>query len=284
METTVTTPVPPPVDTSSLSTSVRHYLKSNQNQLSRFSSLVLGVTQPYLSTLLSKHKPWHLLSRRVQALYQRMQLWMDTRATYGSNPYYREKRQTDGQTKGKRGRPKSKKGDSSKKPRSLFDMENNMKLLKRFEDLAAAQGLVEESGIGQLEDGAMVEVFGGGESGQAQELVGDRDTVGDGVLTEVIEDGELNLDRDGKYEEHMEGAVGDNGNQQKEVFLVTSSQEGIEEQDAFTYQMEGENQTDIPVFLVVEDILDRDQPGTYTLTFLQDAGDLAVEGKRGLTG
>ena len=68
------------------------------------------------------------------------------------------------------------------------------------------------------------------------------------------------------------------------MFLVTSSQEGIEEQDAFTYQMEGENQTDIPVFLVVEDILDSDQPGTYTLTFLQDAGDLAVEGERGLTG
>ena len=81
-----------PVDPASLSTLVRHYLKTNQIQWSRFSSLVLGVSQSRLSTLLSKPQPWHLLTRRVQAMYQRMQLWMDTRATYGNNPYYKEKR------------------------------------------------------------------------------------------------------------------------------------------------------------------------------------------------
>ena len=57
------------VDTASLSTTVRHYLKTNQIQWGRFSSLVLGVSQSRLSTLLSKPQPWHLLKRREQALY-----------------------------------------------------------------------------------------------------------------------------------------------------------------------------------------------------------------------
>eukprot|EP00092_Neocalanus_flemingeri_P100330 GFUD01128137.1.p1 GENE.GFUD01128137.1~~GFUD01128137.1.p1 ORF type:complete len:137 (+),score=32.97 GFUD01128137.1:54-413(+) len=99
METTETAPVSTPVDTLSLATKVRHYLKSNGIQYEKFSYLVLGVSQPRLSTLLAKPKPWRLLSQRVQALYHRMKLWMDTRATYGNNPYSK-KRQTAGQTRG----------------------------------------------------------------------------------------------------------------------------------------------------------------------------------------
>ena len=53
-----------------LSKVVRHYLTYNQIQWSRFSTLVLGVSQSRLSTLLSKPKPWHTLTKRVQALYE----------------------------------------------------------------------------------------------------------------------------------------------------------------------------------------------------------------------
>merc|ERR1719369_1012162 len=110
------------VDTASLSLAVRHYLNSNQIQWGRFASLVLGISQSRLSTLLGKARPWHLLTKRVQALYERMQLWMDTRATYGNNPYAREKKKS--KSKGKQGSG----GGLKKRPRSLLDLEENAKL------------------------------------------------------------------------------------------------------------------------------------------------------------
>jgi len=110
------------VDTASLSLKVRHYLKSNQIQWERFASLVLGISQSRLSTLLGKARPWHLLTKRVQALYERMQLWMDTRATYGNNPYAREKAKS--KERGKQGSS----GGKKKRPRSLLDLEENVTL------------------------------------------------------------------------------------------------------------------------------------------------------------
>jgi len=110
------------VDTASLSLTVRHYLNFNQIQWGRFASLVLGISQSRLSTLLGKARPWHLLTKRVQALYERMQLWMDTRATYGNNPYAREKEKS--KQKGKQGSG----GGLKKRPRSLLDLEENAKL------------------------------------------------------------------------------------------------------------------------------------------------------------
>ena len=49
---------------------------------------MLGVSQGRLSTLLGRPRPWDQL-----ALYARLHLWMDTRATYGNNPHakYEEK-------------------------------------------------------------------------------------------------------------------------------------------------------------------------------------------------
>eukprot|EP00092_Neocalanus_flemingeri_P034716 GFUD01037777.1.p1 GENE.GFUD01037777.1~~GFUD01037777.1.p1 ORF type:complete len:228 (+),score=68.17 GFUD01037777.1:96-779(+) len=115
----------PPMDTTSLSTQVRHYLKANQIHWSKFSTLVLGVTQSRLSTLLSRPRPWHLLSRRVQGLYQRMKLWMDTRATFGNNPYLTEEKPNGQKSRESRGRPGRKTSGWRKKPRSLFDLEEN---------------------------------------------------------------------------------------------------------------------------------------------------------------
>jgi len=123
------------IDPVSLSRSVRHYLTYNQIRWERFADLVLGVSQSRLSTLLSKPRSWHLLSRRVQALYERMQLWMDTRATYGNNPYLQEKT----------GKPNSqvnvigKKGKQKKKPRSLLDMEENVKLFESVKKIEATE-------------------------------------------------------------------------------------------------------------------------------------------------
>merc|ERR1719282_2105897 len=81
------------VDTAAVAERVRYYLKFNQIQWTRFASLVLGVSQGRLSTLLGKPKPWQQLAPRVQALYQRMQLWMDTKATFGNNPYMKVKKE-----------------------------------------------------------------------------------------------------------------------------------------------------------------------------------------------
>ena len=83
----------PEIDTAVLAERVRHYLKANQIQWTRFSSLVLGVSQGRLSILLGKPKPWQQLAPRVRALYQRMLLWMDTKATFGNNPYMKVKKE-----------------------------------------------------------------------------------------------------------------------------------------------------------------------------------------------
>ena len=80
------------IDTLNVVERVRHYLKANQIQYSVFGRLVLGVSQGRLSILLAKPKPWSSLAHRVRQLYARMQLWMDTRATYGNNPYMKIKR------------------------------------------------------------------------------------------------------------------------------------------------------------------------------------------------
>jgi len=110
------------IDPVSLSARVRHYLKHNEIQWNRFASLVLGVSQSRLSTLLSKPKPWNILSKRLQALYERMQLWMDTRATYGNNPYLKKKQVPTAVKQASKGK--------KKKARSLFELEENEKLLK----------------------------------------------------------------------------------------------------------------------------------------------------------
>ena len=67
---------------------VRHYLYFNQIRWSIFAKVVLGVSQSRLSALLAQPtKPWSDIKRRVKAYYQRMQEWMDKRATFGNNPY-----------------------------------------------------------------------------------------------------------------------------------------------------------------------------------------------------
>ena len=86
--------------------------------------MVLGVSQSRLSTLLSKPQPWHLLTKRVQALYQRMQLWMETRATYGNNPFHWEKNIAKFNIK------KSMSCGYKKKPRSLIKVEENVNVLE----------------------------------------------------------------------------------------------------------------------------------------------------------
>ena len=228
-----TTPSSTPVDTAALSTKVRNYLKTNQIQLSRFSTLVLGVSQARLSTLLVKPQPWHLLSTKVQALYQRMQLWMDTRATYGNNPYQVEKTVT---------------GTSKKQVRSLFDLEENMEILKQLEDFTAAQYVAEENRDCEYE------------------------ATGLGVVTgtsakEGIEDGVGDEDMNHAILEHS-------GDQKGELSqdMVSLGDLGLEEKDlAFNYRLEEQevNLMDIPEECQVMLQDNPDQPGTFKLTFIQ---------------
>jgi len=138
------------IDTTVLAARVRHYLKSNQIHWTRFASLVLGVSQSRLSILLGKPRPWEELGRRVQALYERMQLWMDTRATYGNNPYQKEKpvKRPRGGIKGSRMVAASR----NKRPRSLFEVEENVELLTKQEDLAALHNIIQEENLSRAED------------------------------------------------------------------------------------------------------------------------------------
>lgn len=129
------------VDTITLSQRVKHYLKHNQIQWSRFSTLVLGVSQSYLSTLVGRPKPWDQLSLRVRALYERMQLWMDTRATYGNNPYMQTP--TTVRTKSKSSNKNNPSTSSRKKvPRSMFDYEENSQLLAQLEELSSIEDAI----------------------------------------------------------------------------------------------------------------------------------------------
>ena len=127
------------LDTVSLAHRVRYYLVYNQIQQSRFSTMVLGVSQSRLSTLLRKPKPWNTLGKRIRALYERMQLWMDTRATYGNNPYYIEK--NDRKTKG---RSKKDKKVANKKPRSLLKGDDTKEMLNQLKDNTASTSIVKE--------------------------------------------------------------------------------------------------------------------------------------------
>ena len=106
------------LDTAAIAERVRHYLKANQIQWTRFGALVLGVSQGRLSILLGKPKPWHQLAPRVRALYQRMQLWMDTKATFGNNPYMKVKKEKAAVKPKVQRVPKAKK---EKRRKSLFE-------------------------------------------------------------------------------------------------------------------------------------------------------------------
>ena len=106
------------LDTAELAARVRHYLKFNQIQSARFGSLVLGVSQGRLSTLLGHPRPWDQLGPRVRALYARLHLWMDTRATYGNNPHAKQRLGKAARGKVSRGKV----GKKERKPRSLIEM------------------------------------------------------------------------------------------------------------------------------------------------------------------
>ena len=139
------------IDTVVLAARVRHYLKSNQIHWTRFASLVLGVSQSRLSILLGKPRPWGELGRRVQALYERMQLWMDTRATYGNNPYQKDKQPVKRFRGGIRG-SRMVAASRNKRPRSLFEVEENVELLTKQEDLAAMQMATKQEDITAVEN------------------------------------------------------------------------------------------------------------------------------------
>jgi len=108
------------INTSELCDRVKHYLKFNQINWERFAKLLLGISQSRLSTLLNHPRPFHLLSKRVQALYERMQLWMDTKATYGNNPYAKDK--------SLRRKQKQKRAYVRKRVRSLIDSPDDEKI------------------------------------------------------------------------------------------------------------------------------------------------------------
>ena len=129
------------VDTAAVAERVRYYLKFNQIQWTRFASLVLGVSQGRLSTLLGKPKPWQQLAPRVQALYQRMQLWMDTKATFGNNPYMKVKKEKPVVNR-RRKTPSIKR---EKRRRSLFEASGSSALVP-FE-VEVDQGVVEEQDV-----------------------------------------------------------------------------------------------------------------------------------------
>jgi len=139
------------VDTAAVAERVRYYLKFNQIQWTRFASLVLGVSQGRLSTLLGKPKPWQQLAPRVQALYQRMQLWMDTKATFGNNPYMKVKKEKPVVNK-RRKTPSIKR---EKRRRSLFEASGSSALLP-FE-IKVDQGVLEEQGVDRMEQQVVVE-------------------------------------------------------------------------------------------------------------------------------
>jgi len=139
------------VDTKALSIKVKHYLKSNQIKWDKFSKLVLGVSQSRLSTLLNKPEPFDNLNRRVQALYERMDLWMRTRATYGNNPYFKDKNVREL-------KDKKRKASVIKKPRSLLDGEKNNEILDALKDYNEAKKLL-LIGSGELDLSEVGESF-----------------------------------------------------------------------------------------------------------------------------
>ena len=132
------------VDTAAVAERVRYYLKYNQIQWTRFASLVLGVSQGRLSTLLGKPKPWQQLAPRVQALYQRMQLWMDTKATFGNNPYMKVKKEKP--VVNRRRKMPSIKREKRKRSLILIPEASGSSALLPFE-VKVDQGVLEEQGV-----------------------------------------------------------------------------------------------------------------------------------------
>ena len=133
------------LDTAAVAQRVRHYLKSNQIQWTRFGALVLGVSQGRLSTLLGKPKPWHQLAPRVRALYQRMQLWMDTKATFGNNPYMKVKKE-----KAVVKNPRMPKAKKEKRRKSLFEASGSYEPL-HFKVKEEQRILEEEKAVRELQ-------------------------------------------------------------------------------------------------------------------------------------
>jgi len=166
------------VDTKALSIQVKHYLKSNQIKWNRFSTLVLGVSQSRLSTLLNNPEPFNSLTRRVQALYERMDLWMRTRATYGNNPYSKDK--IVSQCKGKKYK-QGKVPASKKKPRSLLDGDENIEILEALKEYNNAKNLL-LVGSGELD------------LSDAEVVSSKRGHDGDTTLQKVVEEYVMTMD------------------------------------------------------------------------------------------
>ena len=140
------------LDTAAVAQRVRYYLKANQIQWTRFGALVLGVSQGRLSILLGKPKPWQQLAPRVRALYQRMQLWMDTKATFGNNPYMKVKKE---KVEVKPKAQRVSKAKKEKRRKSLFEatgsyqpmhfnVKDNQELVEEEEQAVRELKLVEE--------------------------------------------------------------------------------------------------------------------------------------------
>ena len=240
------------IDTTVLAARVRHYLKSNQIHWTRFASLVLGVSQSRLSILLGKPRPWEELGRRVQALYERMQLWMDTRATYGNNPYQKEKpvKRPRGGIKGSRMVAASRK----KRPRSLFEVEENVELLTKQEDLAAVNNIIQEENVSRA----------GGVNVTKQE-----DIVAVENMTEELY-GNCNVVEDGLAHMDWESQLGLAPPEPMETSIGTVEMVPVP--------------TDTQVFSVMILEENQEEPGTYLLSIpevpdVEDGGEISADGK-----
>merc|ERR1719357_1533517 len=80
-----------------------------------------------------------------------MQLWMDTRATYGNNPYQKEKQPVKRFRGGIRG-SRMVAASRNKRPRSLFEVEENVELLTKQEDLAAMHNIIQEENVSRARE------------------------------------------------------------------------------------------------------------------------------------
>ena len=249
------------LDTQALSERVRHYLNYNHIQYNRFSTLVLGVSQSTLSNLLSKPKPWNILSKRVQAYYERMQLWMDTRASYGSNPYHRQK--VVGQAKNKKG-----KRVISKKQRSLLEGDETIEMLRQLEDYTASKEIVVEGSqvqeasifqevieVGELQDIAIADIA----STMSNQLMVGQTIIHEKVIVEQIPE-----------TQHQDFAVGvvqfEDALESLMDMRKSSTEDNIEElkDTIVVYQMEEE----LPMCQVfMEEI--PEEPGTYKLSVVE---------------
>ena len=150
---------------------------------------------------------------------------MDTRATYGNNPYQVEKTVIH---------------TWKKQLRSLFDLEENMEILKQLEDFTASQYVAEENKDCEFH------------------------ATGAGTPQVGIEDEDMNHD---DIFEHS----GDEKEELSQV-MVSLGDQGLEEKDlAFNYRLE---EQEVNLLDIVEECQvmlqdNPDQPGTLKLTFIQ---------------